>query len=60
MLGQATEDDLMDWILAKDLFHMAALIVGWLVLFGLAISGIAFAVAFVCWLIDKARKDWGM
>jgi hypothetical protein len=54
------EDDLMDYQLAKDLFGMAAVIVGWLVLIGVAVSGLVFAVAFTCWFIDKCRKEWDL
>ena len=54
------EDDLMDYQLAKDLFGMAAVLVGWAVLFGVAVSGLVFAVAFVCWFIDKCRKEWDL
>ena len=52
------EDDLMDWELARDLFQVATLLVGWVVLFGVAVFGLVFAVAFTCWCIDKIRKDW--
>lgn len=54
------EDNLMDYQLAKDLFSMAAVLVGWAVLFGVAVSGLVFAVAFVCWCIDKCRKEWDL
>lgn len=54
------EDDLMDYQLAKDLFGMAAVIAGWLVLVGVAVTGLVFAVAFVCWCIDKCRKEWDL
>ena len=54
------EDDLMDYQLAKDLFGMAAVLVGWAVLFGVAVSGLVFAVAFTCWCIDKCRKEWDL
>ena len=54
------EDDLMDYQLAKDLFGMAAVIVGWLVLVGVAVSGLVFAIAFGCWFIDKCRKEWDL
>jgi hypothetical protein len=54
------EDYLMDYQLAKDLFGMAAVLVGWAVLFGVAVSGLVFAVAFVCWCIDKCRKEWDL
>ena len=60
VLGQTDEDDLMDYQLAKDLFGMAAVLVGWVVLFGVAVSGLVFAVAFVCWFIDKCRKEWDL
>ena len=50
----------MDYQLAKDLFGMAAVIVGWLVLVGVAVSGLVFAVAFTCWFIDKCRKEWDL
>ena len=48
----------MDWELARDLFQVATLLVGWVVLFGVAVFGLVFAVAFTCWCIDKIRKDW--
>jgi len=54
------EDDLMDYQLAKDLFGMAAVIVGWLVLVGVAVSGLVFAIAFGCWFVDKCRKEWDL
>lgn len=57
-MGEADEVCVMDWALARDLFGMATVLVGWIVLFGVAVSGLVFAVAFVCWLIDKIRKDW--
>lgn len=50
----------MDYQLAKDLFGMAAVIVGWLVLVGVAVSGLVFLVAFTCWFIDKCRKEWDL
>lgn len=50
----------MDYQLAKDLFGMAAVITGWLVLVGVAVSGLVFAVAFTCWCIDKCRKEWDL
>ena len=39
---------------------MAAVLLGWMVLFGVAVSGLVFAVAFVCWFIDKCRKEWDL
>ena len=54
-MDSPNEDDLMDYQLAKDLFGMAAVLVGWAVLFGVAVSGLLFAVAFVCWFIDTCR-----
>ena len=59
-MDASNEDDLMDYQLAKDLFGMAAVIVGWLVLVGVAVSGLVFAVAFTCWFIDKCRKEWDL
>jgi len=59
-VGAAEESNLMDYQLAKDLFGMAAVIVGWVVLFGVAVSGLVFAVAFVCWFVDKCRKEWDL
>ena len=50
----------MDYQLAKDLFGMAVVIVGWLVLVGVAVSGLVFAIAFGCWFIDKCRKEWDL
>jgi len=50
----------MDYQLAKDLFGMAAVLVGWAVLFGVAVSGLVFAVAFTCWCVDKCRKEWDL
>ena len=35
-------------------------LVGWVVIFGVAVSGLVFAVAFVCWFIDKCRKEWDL
>jgi hypothetical protein len=60
VLGQTDEDVLMDYQLAKDLFGIAAVIVGWLVLVGVAVSGLVFLVAFGCWFIDKCRKEWDL
>jgi uncharacterized membrane protein len=59
-LAESAKDYLMDYQLAKDLFGMAAVITGWLVLFGVAVSGLVFVVAFVCWFIDKCRKEWDL
>jgi hypothetical protein len=59
-LAESTKDYLMDYQLAKDLFGMAAVLVGWAVLFGVAVSGLVFAVAFTCWCIDKCRKEWDL
>lgn len=59
-MAKSAEDDLMDYQLAKDLFGMAAVIVGWLVLVGVAVSGLVFLVAFTCWFIDKCRKEWDL
>ena len=59
-MAKSAEDDLMDYQLAKDLFGMAAVIVGWLVLVGVAVSGLVFAIAFGCWFIDKCRKEWDL
>lgn len=59
-MGTAKESNLMDYQLAKDLFGMAAVIVGWVVLFGVAVSGLVFAVAFGCWFVDKCRKEWDL
>jgi uncharacterized membrane protein len=50
----------VDYQLAKDLFGMAAVIVGWLALLGVAVSGLVFAVVFTCWFIDKCRKEWDL
>lgn len=50
----------MDYQLARDLFGMAAVLFGWAVLFGVAVSGLVFAVAFGCWFIDKCRKEWDL
>lgn len=57
-MGKTDEVRVIDWKLAQDLFHMGTLLVGWVVLFGVAVSGLVFAVAFVCWFIDKCRKEW--
>ena len=54
------EDDLMDFQLAKDLFGMVAVVTGWLALVGVTVSGLVFAVAFVCWFVDKCRKEWDL
>jgi hypothetical protein len=59
-LAESAEDYLMDYQLAKDLFGMAAVIVGWLVLVGVAVSGLVFVVAFGCWFVDKCRKEWDL
>jgi hypothetical protein len=59
-LAESAEDYLMDYQLAKDLFGMAAVIVGWLVLVGVAVSGLVFVVAFSCWFVDKCRKEWDL
>lgn len=59
-MDEPHEDDLMDYQLAKDLFGMAAVIVGWLVLIGVAVSGLVFLVAFGCWFVDKCRKEWDL
>lgn len=50
----------IDWQLAKDLFAIATVLVGWAVLFGVAVSGLVFVVAFVCWCVDKCRKEWDL
>jgi hypothetical protein len=50
----------IDWQLAKDLFSIATVLVGWAVLFGVAMTGLVFSVAFVCWFIDKCRKEWDL
>ena len=59
-MGTAKESNLMDYQLAKDLFGMAAVLVGWAVVFGVAVSGLVFAVAFGCWFVDKCRKEWDL
>ena len=51
---------MIDWQLAKDLFAIATVLVGWAVLFGVAVSGLVFVVAFVCWCVDKCRKEWDL
>ena len=50
----------MDYQLAKDLCGMAAVVTGWLVLVGVAVSGLVFLVAFGCWFVDKCRKEWDL
>ena len=59
-MGETYEVRVMDWELARDLFQVATLLVGWVVLFGVAVFGLVFAVAFTCWCIDKIRKDWDL
>ena len=59
-MGKSNEARVIDWQLAKDLFSIATVLVGWAVLFGVAVSGLVFAVAFVCWFIDKCRKEWDL
>ena len=59
-MGETYEVRVMDWELARDLFQVATLLVGWVVLFGVAVTGLVFAVAFVCWFIDKCRKEWDL
>ena len=59
-MAESAEAFLMDYQLAKDLFGMAAVLVGWVVLFGVAVSGLVFVVAFSCWFVDKCRKEWDL
>lgn len=44
--------------LVQDLINMSFWITGWLVVIGVAVSGLAFGVAVVCSIVDKVRKEW--
>jgi hypothetical protein len=49
----------MSWDLIKTLWELVQLLSFYSVMAGCAVTGIAFAVALVCWVIDYIRKELG-
>ena len=50
---------MIPWELMRDLGQLSVLIVCWAIYVGSGITGIALAVAVVCWVIDFVRKEIG-
>ena len=49
----------MSWELVKSLFELVQLISIYALLAGCGVTGIVFAVALSCWVIDYIRKELG-